>query len=73
MEVAWISETLISCQNTTRRHNPDKLDLNLHRHENLKSLTIAYVFMAFYLAKRKEQSKRKLWRKYIKVQILADG
>jgi len=28
MEVAWISEILVSCHNTTRRHNPEDLDLN---------------------------------------------
>jgi len=36
MEAAWNSETLLSYRNTTRRHNPKELDLNLHRHENLK-------------------------------------
>jgi hypothetical protein len=28
MEAAWTSETLV-CHNTTRRHNPEDLDLNL--------------------------------------------
>jgi len=31
-------ETLVSYRNTARRHNPEDLDLNLHRRENLKSL-----------------------------------
>jgi hypothetical protein len=28
MEAAWISETLVSYRNTTRRHKPEDLDLN---------------------------------------------
>jgi len=31
-----ISETLVSCYNTTRLHNPEDLYMNLHRRENLK-------------------------------------
>jgi hypothetical protein len=30
------SETLVSYHSTARRHNPEDLDLNLHRRENLK-------------------------------------
>jgi hypothetical protein len=30
---------LVSYRNTTRRHNPENLDLNIHRSENLKSRT----------------------------------
>jgi len=38
---ASFSETMVSYHNTTRRHNPDDLDLNLHRRENLKSRIIS--------------------------------
>jgi hypothetical protein len=34
-EAVRSSETSVSYRNTTRRHNPDDLDLNLHRRENL--------------------------------------
>jgi len=33
-EAARISDTLFSFRNTTRRHNPETLDLNLHRRGN---------------------------------------
>jgi hypothetical protein len=36
MEAATSSETWVSHHNTTQRHNPELLDLNLHSRENLK-------------------------------------
>jgi hypothetical protein len=38
MEAACTSETLVYYHITTRPHNPEELDLNLHRRENFKSI-----------------------------------
>jgi hypothetical protein len=37
MEAAKFPETSVPYRNTTRGHNPEDLDLNLYRRENLKS------------------------------------
>jgi hypothetical protein len=37
MEVAWTPAMFVSHQNTTRRPNPDDLDLKNHRRESLKT------------------------------------
>jgi len=37
MEAAGTSETLVSYRSTTRRYNPEDLDVNLYRRKNLVS------------------------------------
>jgi hypothetical protein len=37
MELRWASETLASYYNAARLHNPEYLEMNLGRRENLKS------------------------------------
>jgi hypothetical protein len=43
VETATSSEMLVSYINTTRRHNPEDLDMNFHHPESLKSGTTSLV------------------------------
>jgi hypothetical protein len=65
METACSSETLESCHNTTRRHIPEDLDLNLHRRENLKSPILAYVESDRYLKLHHSQVERNSSRQFL--------
>jgi len=40
MDAAWPSETLISYEIITRRHNSENRDLNIHHRENLQVLHV---------------------------------
>jgi hypothetical protein len=60
MEAARISETSVSYRNTTRRHNLEDLDCNLHRRETRESLASEKVKHAFkYVAHLDGPNNRK--------------
>jgi hypothetical protein len=46
METVWSSEEMVSCHNTIRRHNPEDVELNLHRRDNVKSCTVVSLWFS---------------------------
>jgi len=46
MEAVRSSETVVSYHNTTLRHDPEDLDLNYHRYENLN--TRIFILVSFF-------------------------
>jgi len=57
VEVFWVMTpcsgnvdlwNMVSCHNTTRRHNPEDLDLKNHRRENFKTRTIDEAYKKYF-------------------------
>jgi hypothetical protein len=63
MEAARSSETLIFYRKTTRYHNPEDLDLNLHRRETIRSISFLFRIPTKTKISQFEMNTSKLSRK----------
>jgi hypothetical protein len=63
MEAAWCSEASVSYPIITRHHIPEDRNLKIHRRENLKSPSLAFLLTAFNTPKISERAKNsRTWR-----------
>jgi hypothetical protein len=58
MEAARTPETSVSYHKTTRRHNPEDLDLKHHCHENLKTRSFIFTCTRLLNQTKWEQKRR---------------